>query len=168
MSWWTDESTGDTIGDTPADALMECLDSLSEEREEQGLEPLKLPELLAALAEALRRKTRDWCGPEQDTPFRALVARVLGPDSATTLVEQSPKADEDTVLRLCEAFEDLCLEYEDVLDRPPRRSELLTAMAFVLGHEPETWLELPPGCSVQAISTTPPASEPSRQAQPGR
>jgi hypothetical protein len=42
-------------------------------------------------------------------------------------------------------------QYDDMLDRRPRISEVLASFAFVLGHEPETYLRVEPGLSVKEI-----------------
>jgi hypothetical protein len=152
MSWWTNEPSTDVIGDPPADYFTRGLGSVAQARSKKGAPPPSLSELLAALAFALRKKTRDWCGPDEDVPFQQLEAYVEEPDGAVRKYEAEPHfEDEDMVLRLCEAFEAITLQYEDVLERPPRQSELLAVAAFILGYEPDAYLTMTEGCSVRRI-----------------
>ncbi len=152
MSWWTIEASTDVIGDPPADSFMRGLGSIAQARAKRGAPPPTLAEFLAALASALRKKTRDWCGPSEDVPFQELEAQVKEPDGSIRKYPQDPRfEDEEMVLRLCEAFEAVTLQYEDVLDRPPRRSELLALAAFVLGYEPDAYLTISEDASVRRI-----------------
>jgi hypothetical protein len=152
MSWWTNEPSTDVIGDPPADFFTRGLSSIAQARARLGASPPTLVEFLAVLASALRKKTRDWCGPSEDVPFQELEASVEEPDGTLRSYKQDPHFEsEDMVLRLCEAFEAITLQYEDVLGRPPRRSELLAVASFVLGYEPNAYLAIPEDAAVRQI-----------------
>lgn len=97
----------------------------------------------------LAHEAEDLCAPG-DQPFRELVADVELVDGRVVIV--SATATPDPRLRAaidtaCEAISD---EY-DVLERRPTRRELLRTFDFVLGYEPDQYLEIEEGASVQEI-----------------
>ena len=158
MGWWKVDDRGTEsherpariIGDGPADELQVQLRAMAERRGEVGRGKPTLAGLLAAVTEALRRKTSDWCSPGEDRPMRSVVARVHTP-GGERIVEPHGPAEEDVVQDLSAAFETISLQYEDAFERRPRRDELLATLAFVLGYRPEDALAMPPDWSVAAV-----------------
>jgi hypothetical protein len=112
--------------------------------------------VLAGVADALQRKTAMWCGPEDDTPFTALRARVEHGDDTVDSVVQEPVADREVADAILEAFEDIALIYEDELERRPRRRELLAVVEFTLAADLEDYLEIAPGSHVLDLTLVAP------------
>lgn len=162
MGWWRiDNETDLVIGDSVADSFTLALRGLAEMRRARGSALPTLPALLAAIADALRRKTAMWCGPEEDTPFAALRAQVEHDDGDSDVViehvEQDSIVDPEIADRMLEALEDLALIYEDELERRPRRRELLAVVDFTLGGTLDEVLDLPEGTHVLALDVIAPA-----------
>jgi hypothetical protein len=152
MGWWDVGHDDLMIGDPAVDQLARQLRGVVEAREQRGAERPTLGALLAALADALRRKTAMWCGAEEDTPFEGMAARVEHPDGQVELVPQDATTDPELASQLIEAFEDIALLYEDVLDRRPRRAELVAVVAFLLSARPDDHLAIPAGTSVLDVN----------------
>jgi len=168
MGWWRIENGHDlVIGDSVVDSLTLALRDLAEARRARGDAPPTLPALLAAIADALRRKTAMWCGPEEDTPFAGLRARVEHDDDndGVDMVEvvdedviQDPVRDPEVADRMLEAFEDIALIYEDEAERRPRRRELLAVVEFTLSDAPDEFLAIAEGTRVLALNVVAPGS----------
>lgn len=127
MSWW-DTSRGRVLGDGPADVFRAALRDFAERRKPT------LPELLAALGEALGR------------PGLA-ASRENGP---AVLAAEGP-ADPDLVVALRQAFEKIGEEYRTYLDREPALEEILETVDFILGYQPERFLSDVEGMEILEI-----------------
>jgi len=156
MGWWRIDNEHDlVIGDSVADSFTLALRDLAEVRHARGAALPTLPALLAAIADALRRKTAMWCGAEEDTPFTALRARVEHDDHDGEVdvedLDQDAVVDPEIADRILEALGDIALIYEDELERRPRRRELLAAVSFTLAGTLDEVLAHAEGTHVLAL-----------------
>lgn len=147
MAWW-DIDDELMIGDPVVDRLARQLRGGIEQRAERGLGPPTLRALLSAIADGLRKYTAVWCGATEDVPFEQVMAHLERPAGHVELVPQDEATDPDLAIQIAEAFEEISLIYEDVLDRKPRRTELLAVVRFLLSADPEDYVAVSPGSSV--------------------
>jgi hypothetical protein len=151
MGWWETGQGDDVIGDEPADTITTTLRAMAEAYEEQGKQKPTVQQLLNAILSALRLKPEQFIDEGNEISIQTLTAKF---ESTLDNVSSSEDniADNQLVTALCDAFEEVAVEYEDAeMERKPRLSELLTSIAFVLGYEPEEYLSVPEGTSVTEI-----------------
>jgi len=149
MGWWSTGHGDDASGDGPADTMQACLTSIAASRVEKRQAKPTLEKLLTAMVQALNARSATIIQDGTSVHIRKLEAR-LEPDSMH--VSSGNTADEGVVKALGDAFAAIAREYNDVLDRRPRLSELLYAVRFVLGYEPERYLSIDPGTSIKEIT----------------
>lgn len=127
MSWW-DTPRGTVLGDGPADIVQKTL------QESAGRRKPPLPELLSSIAAALKLSGK-------------LAARSKGvPD-----VRESGPADGELTKAFRNAFEKIAEEYRAALRREPTTEELLETIQFILGWQPERYLEGAEGMDIYEI-----------------
>lgn len=155
MGWWAldpkqREDCDDVIGDPPVDRLVRALTDHARACDSRIAARPSLAGLLAALAEALRRRAAAWCGRDDAARFAAIEARVTRAGESTT-VRSSAAFDHELVARLSDAFDDVAVQYDDAFDRPPQRHELLGVVAFALGAFVDRYLAEPGDLSVETV-----------------
>ena len=128
MSWWDDGD--DVLGDSPADKLKAAWRTLLARRSERGLGPPTTDEALASFAAALR-------AAPLDPPFTRMVLwrgreRVRDFDGATG----NPELAQVFIAAMGPIVED----YRRQAERPPRPSELVKTLDFILAPRPASYL----------------------------
>lgn len=151
MGWWRTES-GDTIGDDPADVVSEHLETLSQLLLAQRARKLTLGELLAHLHLVLTVKAGDLLAPGDDGPVDALSAEVETDDRLELIAEDAEILDDirDRIDAMCDA---ISARYSVFLDRRPTTSEILASVRFVLGSQPDRFLEIAEDAKVRRIGS---------------
>lgn len=147
MGWWRTDGD-DLMGDGPLDLIGGTLDHLATEREAAGQPPPKPRTFLSAAIRAL--DAAGW-------PVDELHARLepAGEHIAAT----GGDADEPTLVRaLTEVLFAVAAEYDEVVGREPRLSELLLALRLGLVPEPERHLRVEAGTRLAALTAETPSS----------
>jgi len=155
MGWWSTGNGDDVVGDTTADLVGDELQALAARREKAGKPRPTLDELLRALGLALSRQIEAGGEYEDTGPIRGVAARVeRDGEQAERRVDLAARhaVDDDLLDSVQATIADLEDQYEQMLDRRPRISELLACFAFVLGSQPEDYLKQEPGSSVKSIA----------------
>ena len=142
MSWW-DTDDGGVTGDQPADAVRNAL------REIAGRRKPSLEELLRAVAAVLAAK-----GSEYLSGAPAGIPELTAGDFERSWEASSAghaEAAADLTEPLARTFAAIAQIYENRWERKPRLNELLEALQFVLGYQPEDYLEGVAGHSIERI-----------------
>ncbi len=158
MGWWGIGETDDIMGDDPADTMAETFEDISSSCEEQGKPKPTLPQVLDAIAYALRMKRTEFLFDGQGIYICKLIAELESeaeqnhqPDPVLG-GEKDTVVDENMVTAFCDAFEEIVVQYEDTeLKRKPRLRELLACVSFILSYDPDEYLSIEEGISVQKI-----------------
>lgn len=151
MGWWETEENDNFIGDTPTDTIASTLTYIAETREEQDKGKPTLQELLNSILATLQTNPEGFIAEGKTICIRRLIALVI-PELESVTSSEANKADSQVANALCDAFEEVAVEYEDSeLERKPKLTELLTSMAFVLGYQPEEYLSIAEGASIKKI-----------------
>ena len=153
MGWWETGNGDDIIGDGPADTITTALRVAAQKREAEQRPKPTLSEMLDAVAGALRGRRGDLLAGGDGLSLRRLAARAdPGRRVVTGGDRGEPAPDAFAVEAFGEAIEEIAAEYEDsALERPPRLSELLASLRFVLSYQPDEYLSIEEDASVQAI-----------------
>ncbi len=141
MGWWETGQGDDIIGDSPADTIAETLESIASSREEQGKPKPTLKEVLDTFASVLRLKATDLVENGEEIAIQSLAAE-LDPTSAQVYGGENNSVDEQLVKAFGGAIEEIARQYQDVVERKPRLSELLACIRFVLGYNPSEYLSI--------------------------
>jgi hypothetical protein len=128
MSWWDDG--GDMLGDGPADRLTEAWRAILGARKRGRRAKPTMAETLEAFASAMRSAALE--------PASRGIALHKG--DRQVAVFQGASAQPELSAPFAAAIERIEQEYRQRFNRPPRPSELLKAMEFVLGYETQTYL----------------------------
>jgi hypothetical protein len=128
MSWWNDGD--DMVGDGPADRLTEAWRVILGARRRARRRKPTLAQTLEAFAAAMR-------SAELERPSRGIAVRKGSQEAG---VFEGASAEADLSEPFSAAIARISQEYQQRFKRPPRPSELVKAMAFVLGYETGTYL----------------------------
>jgi len=128
MSWWDDG--GDMLGDGPADRLTEAWRVILGARKRARHAKPTMAETLEAFASAMRSSTLE-------SASRGIA---LHKGKQEVGIFEGASAAADLSEPFAAAIERISQEYQQRFNRPPRPSELVKAMEFVLGYETKTYL----------------------------
>jgi hypothetical protein len=131
MSWWKTGNGDDRVGDESADAAGNALDTVAATRRGQGRPLPTLEEFVDALATALLFHFELGTLPP-------VVAR--RDDGKSVRASAARTAAGDIVAPLLEAIRRMGEAYEAYFDRPPRPSEVVASVGFVLSAAPGDYL----------------------------
>jgi hypothetical protein len=146
VGWWKTGTGDDIAGDGPADAIQTALAIIAELAVEKDWSKPTLEQLLAAIVGALNREKATWV--QGGSSVLALEAR-LG--TGAVRVTDKDTVDGDLAKTIGRAFWAVAQEYDDVLDRKPRLSELLYTVRFILAPEPDYYLSIDPQVTIENI-----------------
>lgn len=134
MSWWDDDD--DILGDEPADRIKGAWRTLLARRRERGEPAPTLDAALSAFAAALRDAALE-------TPFSGLVATVDNGDPRVFDGWRDAGGGRDDMREaqalLAAAIARIIEAYAERFDRPPRPSELVKTLDFVVTVDPSAY-----------------------------
>jgi hypothetical protein len=128
MSWWDDGD--DILGDGPADAITAAWRTVLARREQDGQPPPATAEALESFAAALRRT-------QLAPPFGSMV---LWRDRDRVSEFSGSGGVDELTAAFAEAMQKIARDYQRRFERPPRPSEIIKTLDFVLRPSPETYL----------------------------
>ena len=128
MSWWNDGD--DMVGDGPADRLTEAWRVILGARKRARRRKPTMAQALDAFASAMRSAALE-------SASRGIAVR-KGEQEADVLDGSSAAA--DLTEPFAAAIERISQEYRQRFDRPPRPSELVKALEFVLGYDTKMYV----------------------------
>jgi hypothetical protein len=128
MSWWSNGD--DMLGDGPADRLREAWRVILGARKRARQRKPSMAQTLEAFAAAMRSSALE-------SPARGITVR-KGTQEAG--VFEGASAEADLSEPFAAAIAKISQEYQQRFNRPPRPSELVKAMEFILGYETKTYL----------------------------
>lgn len=143
MGWWLTGNGDDTIGDGPADILMDAFKDIVARHNQSDQPLLTLSQLLDLIAATLRLEPQVILSEGKSFSIRSIIAEVENklldkPQKVSS--SSNPLVDETDVRILFDAFTKIAIEYEEMgLNRKPRVSELLETIVFVLGYRPKSY-----------------------------
>lgn len=128
MSWWDDGD--DVLGDGPADAITAAWRTLLARRAQDGRPRPSTSEALESFGAALRRT-------EVAPPFGTIVLwrdrERVGEFAGSGGVDELTEAFAETMQKILQ-------QYQQRFERPPRPSEIIKTLDFILRPSPETYL----------------------------
>jgi len=130
MSWWETPPGDDVIGDGPADVLGDALGKMRARAEATIGRPPSLCELLGWFADALRR------GSYPSAPVE-LIVRAAG-EKVVAHAQAPPE--QELAEMIDAALGEIAAAYEETWARPPRVTEILKTLAFVLRPDPQRFV----------------------------
>ena len=140
MSWWDAGEGTDVIGDQPADVMRRVLKRIAEERLRQSRPKPTLAEVLqvvGTIASEAQSKQLD-AVPEN---MRGLVADLKNGEKVSSSPLGHEKQNQDLAAELRAALDEVAGQYRSRWERSPKFSELLEIVTFVLGYQPERFLQ---------------------------
>jgi hypothetical protein len=143
MGWSRSGDGDDRISDEGADRLLSALKQFAERRGEGGRGRPSLAEVLATARAALRQHPEGLVADPTSVPSGPAAVEVRMRDASSVSVPPEATAlGQDAVQRMRDAFDDVAADYlGSELARPPRLSELLATLAFVLRVEGTRYME---------------------------
>lgn len=127
MSWWDDGD--DVLGDGPADAIKSAWRTLLARRAQEGRPPPETAEALESFAAAIRRT-------DAAPPFSSLV---VWRDQARLNEFTGNGGNRELIDAFAEALKRISQDYQQRFERPPRPSELIKTLEFIVAPTPETY-----------------------------
>ena len=140
MSWWDTGEENDVIGDEPADAVRHALLRIAEEKTRQGRPKPKLSELLRAMGTVALRASKEELVMAGSAP-QAIVAELKSGETESSGTLTDAAEDRELAASLAENLSVVAAIYRSRWGRPPKLSEWLESLAFVLRYRPEEYLE---------------------------
>jgi hypothetical protein len=128
VSWWDDD--GDMLGDGPADRVTEAWRVILGARKRARQRKPTMAEALEAFASAMRSS-------KLEPAARGILLQKDGQQAGRF---EGASAAPDLAAPFAAAIEQIAQEYRQRFNRPPRPSELVKAMEFVLNYETRTYL----------------------------
>ena len=150
MGWWRTDS-GAIIGDEPADLVARELAAISELLLDTRGRRLGLSELLGYLHLVIRTKARDLLDPQPDREITALVAELeifADDDNRRVRIAMTPPTRDAIRDRIDQLCAQISAYYVSAVERRPELRELLAQIRFVLGHDPVSYLDVPPASRI--------------------
>jgi hypothetical protein len=140
MSWWETGERNDVIGDQPADIIRRVLKRIAEERDRQSRPKPTLAELLQTLGTiALEARGKQLDAVPED--LRGLVVDLETGQEVSSSPLGQESLNQDLAAELRAALDEVANQYHSRWDRVPKFTELLEIVLFILGYQPERFLQ---------------------------
>jgi hypothetical protein len=140
MSWWDTGEAGDVIGDQPADIVGRVLRRIADERSQQARPKPTLSELLRAVGTvAVEARGKRLTGVPENLQEISAELKARGTVSSGPLRDDEKTRDLTAELRT--AVDEIAEIYKSRWERNPKFSEWLEISTFVLGAQPERYIE---------------------------
>ena len=139
MSWWETGNENDVIGDVPVDIIEEILKKQAEQRSRADRPKPTLQELLDSFMWVLK-KNPDLFELQTGGKQVQRICATLANTPCEIISNDGTSPDEEFVVALASAFEQVGAKYVDRWSRRPRISELTECLVFILGYKPDMYL----------------------------
>lgn len=141
MGWWSTGNGNDLVGDGPADTIQAMLANIAASCFDEG-KPKPTPmQFLTAMMKVINENAEVVIHGGAKVHIRKLEVQ-FEPHLHCASTGEVSSAIQSLEEPLDHAFVAIAREYEDVLGRKPRITELLSTVQFVLGHEPSIYLSV--------------------------